>query len=346
MKKEYKAKEKNIKIREKQISTFFVIVAGCITLAVISIFSVTKGVSSIPVKSVVDAFMNFDSENKYHLILRDLRVPRLAASMLVGSALSVAGAIMQGTTRNPMADSGLMGINAGAGFSLSLSFAFMPQITYLQTIIFCFAGAALTSFLVNKISSSRSARDAYMNKILAGAAVGALFTSLSQGIAIMFEVSQDIMFWTVGCVSAAGWNQVIIMAPVIIASLIAACINAEKVTCLSLGEDVAVGLGLNIKLYQIAFSALVVLLAGISVSVVGAVGFVGLVIPHIARFIVGVDYRNIIPVSAVLGANLMVLADLAARTINPPAEAPVGALISMIGVPFFLYLERKRRRAA
>lgn len=324
---------------------YSVIVIGCMILAVLSVFSVTQGSVKIPLKSAIEAFIHFDPDNKYHLIIMDLRISRVIAGLLVGAALSVAGAIMQGITLNPMADSGLMGINAGAGFALALCFAFLPGITYMQTIGFCFLGAGFTAFLVNRITASPRQKDAHMNLILAGAAISALFTGLSQGIAILFKVSQDIMFWMVGGVSAASWKQVFIMAPVVLISLAIAFILSGKLTCMSLGEETAVGLGLNIKRYRRLFSVIVILLAGISVSVVGAVGFVGLVVPHIARFIVGVDYRHIIPVSAVLGANLMVAADLAARTVNPPAEMPIGALTALIGVPFFLYLARRQRRA-
>jgi len=181
--------------------------------------------------------------------------------------------------------------------------------------------------------------------ILAGVAVSAMLTAFSQGIALYFDVAQDIMFWTVGGVSASNWDQMIIMVPILSVGIILALMLSDKVSLLSFGEDVAKGLGLNTRSIYWLCSFLVVVLAGISVSIVGSIGFVGLVIPHMARYIVGVDYKRIVPATVVLGSLLMVGADLLSRTLNPPFETPLGALIAVLGVPYFLHLSRKERRA-
>jgi iron complex transport system permease protein len=215
----------------------------------------------------------------------------------------------------------------------------------MNLILFSFLGAALGAVLVNGVSSMRGGGATPMRLVLAGAAISAFLTALSQGIALYFGVAQSIMFWTVGGVSGATWEQVKIMAPWIAGALIGAAILSRSVSLLSFGEDVAKGLGLNTARIKALCSLIVLILAGAAVSVVGAVAFVGLFIPHFARFLVGVDYRRIIPTSAVLGALLMTLADLGARTINPPFETPVGVLTALVGVPFFLYLSRKQRRA-
>mgnify|MGYP000851682745 CR=1 FL=1 len=322
---------------------FVLILAGLGVLVALMAFSITRGVSDISALTAFEALFRFDPQNSHHLIVLDLRLPRVIASALVGAALAVAGAVMQGVTRNPLADSGLMGLNAGAGFALAVSFAFFPSLSYLQTILICFAGAALGAVMVMSVASLRRGGTAPMRMVLAGAAISALLTALSQGIALCFDVSQDIMFWTVGGVSAASWDQVAIMTPFILGALACAIAASRQISLMSLGEEVAKGLGANIKLINAFCSVIVVVLAGISVSVVGAVGFIGLIIPHITRFLVGVDYRLIVPVSAVLGSLLMVAADLGARTMNPPAEIPVGALIAITGVPFFLYLARNQR---
>ena len=178
---------------------------------------------------------------------------------------------------------------------------------------------------------------------LAGAAVSALLAALSQGIALYFDVAQDIMFWTVGGVAGSNWEQIRIMTPWILGALLGAIVLSRSISLLSLGE--AKGLGLNTAIVNVLCSVIVLILAGASVSVVGGVAFVGLIIPHLARFLVGVDYRWIIPSSAVLGALLMVAADLGARMLNPPFETPIGVLTALVGVPFFLYLSRKQRRA-
>jgi iron complex transport system permease protein len=175
--------------------------------------------------------------------------------------------------------------------------------------------------------------------------VSALLAALAQGIALYFDVARDIMFWTVGGVAGSTWEQVGIMAPWVLAALVGAIALSRSVSLLSLGEDVAKGLGLNTAAVNALCSLVVLVLAGAAVSVVGAVGFVGLIIPHLARYLVGVDYRWIIPSSAVMGALLMVAADLGARMLNPPFETPIGVLTALVGVPFFLYLARKQKRA-
>jgi iron complex transport system permease protein len=344
-------KTKSTQTKQKETSgrrawkAWVILVFGSGLLLMLIMFSITKGAAQIQLPTVWDALFNFDPQNLQHLAVVDLRLPRVIASALVGAAFAVAGAIMQGMTRNPLADPGLMGLNAGAGFALSLCFAFLPGIGYLPLILFSFLGAGLGTVLVNGIASIRRGGASPLRLVLAGAAVSALLVALSQGIAIYFNVAQDIMFWTVGGVAGSNWQQIQIMAPWIIGALLGAVMLSRSVSLLSLGEDVAKGLGLNTAIANVLCSIIVLVLAGASVSVVGAVGFVGLVIPHFARFLVGMDYRLIIPASAVLGALLVVLADLIARTLNPPFEAPLGAIISLVGVPFFLYLARKQRRA-
>lgn len=321
-----------------------IIVVGLFFLLMLIACGIACGASDISLGVVLDALLRFNHNNRQHLIIVELRLPRAIASALVGVALSVAGAIMQGITRNPMADSGLMGLNAGAGFALAICFALFPELTYMQRVMACFAGAAFGAIVVNGIASMRRGNTSFLRFVLAGVAVSALLTAFSQGIALMFDVSQDIMFWTVGGFCALTWKQIFIMTPCILGALICAVVIAPKLSLISLSDEVAMGLGLNIVRIHMLCSVIVVLLAGISVSVVGAVSFVGLIIPHIARFLVGVDYRLVIPTSAVLGSVLMVAADLGSRMINPPFELPIGSLIAVIGAPFFLYLARKERR--
>jgi iron complex transport system permease protein len=331
-------------IEKSRIGGFLILLStGFLVLAFV--FSITKGAADISLKTVWNAIFHFDPKETHHLIVRDLRLPRVIASILVGAALAVAGAVMQGVTRNPLADSGLMGLNAGAGFALSLCFAFFPELSYLRIIMFSFLGSGMGVVLVNGIAFSQRGAATPMRLVLAGAAVNALLAALSQGIALYFNVAQSIMFWTVGGVASSNWEQIGIMLPWILGALIGATVLSPAISLLSLGEDTAKGLGVNTAVVHILCALIVLVLAGVSVSVVGAVSFVGLIIPHIARFLVGVDYRRLIPFSAVLGALLLVLADLGARVLNPPFETPVGAVIALIGVPFFLYLARRQKGA-
>ncbi|MDR1405394.1 MAG: iron ABC transporter permease [Candidatus Methanoplasma sp.] len=325
--------------------TGMILSVGLLSLFFLMAFSITKGAVKIPLSAVWDAFFNFNGNDIQHLIVIDIRLPRAIASALVGAAFAVAGAIMQGTTRNPLADSGLMGLNAGAGFALAMCYAFLPGLSYMRIIIASFLGAALGAALVNGIASFRLGGSTPTRLVLAGAAVSMFLIALSQGIAIYFEVAQDVMFWTVGGVSGSTWEQVGLIAPVILIALALSVALSRSVSVLSLGEDVAKGLGANTALIGVFCSVIVLILAGTSVAVVGAVGFVGLVVPHFVRYLVGVDYRFIIPCSAVLGALLVVAADLFARNLNPPFETPLGATIALIGVPFFLHLARRQKRA-
>ncbi len=322
-----------------------IIFIGPAALFLLMSFSITKGAARISIDAVWDAFFNFNPDNTQHLIIVDLRLPRVIASALVGSAFAVSGSIMQGTTGNPLADSGLMGLNAGAGFALSICFAFFPGMRYIKVILFSFGGAAFGAVMVNGAASMRKGGASPMRLVLAGAAVSSLLAALSQGIAIYFNVGQNVMFWTAGGVAGSNWEQIRIMFPWVAGALLGAIALSRSISLLSLGEETAKGLGLNMPAVNILCSLIVLVLAGSAVSVVGPVGFVGLIIPHLVRFLVGVDYRWVIPSSAVLGAMLVVLADLCARSLNPPFETPIGAVISLVGVPFFLYLARKQRRA-
>lgn len=320
------------------------VIPGGLFLLVISIaLSLTQGVSPIPLSAVWDALLHFNPESIQHLIIHDLRLPRVLASALVGAAFAVAGAVMQGITQNPMADSGLMGLNAGSSFVLALCFAFYPGLSYILIILYSFLGAAVSSGLVYGISSLQKGGSTPMRLVLAGIAVSALFTALSHGIAIYFGVAQDIMFWMVGGVAGTTWQQLYILFPCIAVALIFALLLSPSISLLSLGEEVAQGLGLRTTIVKLTANLVVLMLAGASVSVVGAVGLVGLIIPHLARYLVGANYVWIIPASAVLGSLLLVLADLGARMLNPPFETPIGALIAFIGIPFFLYLARKQK---
>jgi iron complex transport system permease protein len=224
------------------------ITSGMIVLILLLCFSITQGTANISMDTVVDAFTHFDSRNPQHLMIIDLRLPRVLISGLIGAALAVAGAIMQGTTRNPMADSGLMGINAGAGFAIALCFAFMPGISYGMMIVFAFLGAALGALLINGIAASHKGGRSPMGLVLAGAAVSTLLTALSQGIALSFHVGRDVLFWTVGGVASVTWQQFYILAPVVSAALAGAFLLSPYVSILNMGEDVATGLGLNTTL--------------------------------------------------------------------------------------------------
>ncbi|MDD9266117.1 FecCD family ABC transporter permease [Paenibacillus sp. GCM10023248] len=332
------------KLRSRPLVATLIIFGGLAALLLGLAVSVSVGAADIKLATVWEAVFRFNPELTQHQIIQELRLPRALAGALVGVGFAVSGAIMQGMTRNPLADPGLLGINAGAGFVLALCFAFFPGLPFRYLILFSFVGAAIGTGLVYGISSIAKGGLSPVRLALAGAAVSALLVALSEGIALYFHISQDLAFWYAGGVAGTKWLQVKIVWPWIVAGVIGALMLSRSITVLSLGDEIAAGLGQRTGWVKLAGMLLSLVLAGTSVSAVGAVGFVGLVIPHVARALVGVDYRWIIPCSAVLGALLMVTADIGARLINPPFETPIGALIALIGVPFFLYLARQERR--
>ncbi|WP_339319767.1 iron ABC transporter permease [Paenibacillus sp. FSL R10-2734] len=321
------------------------ILVGGLALLVLGIaVSVSFGAADIKLSVVWSAVFNFNPEIMDHQIIRELRLPRVLGGAMIGASFAVAGAIMQGMTRNPLADSGLMGINSGAGFALALCFAFFPNLSFMYLILYSFLGAGVGAGVVYGIGSLAKGGLTPARLVLAGAAFSALLSALSEGVALYFHIGQDLAFWYAGGVAGTKWIQLKIMFPWIGAALLGAMVISRSITMLSLGDDVAKGLGQRTGLVKLAGALIVLVLAGSSVAVVGAVGFIGLIIPHLTRFFVGVDYRWIIPCSAILGSLLAVFADLTARMINPPNETPLGAIIALIGVPFFLYLARKERR--
>ena len=234
-----------------------------------------------------------------------------------------------------------MGITDGAAFSLAIIYSFIPTMAYSGMMFWSFIGAGLGSMLVFGIGSLARGGLTPVKLALAGIAVGALLRSLSSGIAIYNGVAQQMSFWYAGGLAGSKWLSLQLLAPVGLVGLLVAFVLGYSLTLLNLGDDVAKGLGQRTFMIKAFCMIVLMVLTGAAVSVAGAVGFIGLVIPHITRFLVGADYRFIIPCAAILGALLLVIADIGARMINPPFETPVGAITAAIGVPFFLYLARK-----
>ncbi|ATI53701.1 MULTISPECIES: iron ABC transporter permease [Bacillus cereus group] len=307
-----------------------------------SIFlAVAFGAKDIHLQTVWTAVFDYNPKLTQHQIIYELRLPRVIGAAIVGAAFAVAGAVMQGVTRNPLADAGVLGINTGAMFVVALSFAFFPHMPYSYLMIVSFIGAVLSTVLIFIIGSATSGGLTPMRLTIAGAVMAALLHSLSSGVAIYYDLSQDLAFWYAGGVAGVKWEHLKFLVPIILITIVFATILGRSISLISMGDDVATNLGVKTNRTRILGMIIVVILAGVSVSAVGSIGFVGLVIPHIARKLVGVNYRLIIPMSAFLGAMLLVVADLGARTVNPPKELAIGIMVALVGVPFFLYIARK-----
>ncbi|GIL09338.1 MAG: siderophore ABC transporter permease [Chloroflexota bacterium] len=314
----------------------------CALLLVLGVlWSITLGAAEIDPQVVYAALFNYDSANFNHLIIQTVRLPRVLAGIIVGAALAVAGAIMQGLTRNPLADGGLLGINSGAAFAVVLAVFLLGNPPLSVYAIFGFIGAGLAAALVYALGSLGRGGATPLKLTLAGVILSAFLTAFTTAILIHDQETLDkIRFWTAGSLAGRDMPLLLNAAPYMLAGLVGALILSRQITTISLGEDIAKGLGQSTIRVK-AFAAIaIVLLNGGAVALAGPIGFVGLVVPHLVRFIVGVDYRWIIPYSALLGALLVTVADVGARIVIRPQELPVGVVMAIIGAPFFIWLAR------
>jgi iron complex transport system permease protein len=314
----------------------------CVVLLVISLlWSITLGAADITPKVVYTALFNFDETNFDHLIIQTVRLPRVLAGVVVGAALAVAGAIMQGLTRNPLADSGILGINSGAAFAVVLAVFLLGNPPLSVYALFGFIGAGTAAALVYFLGSVGRGGATPLKLTLAGVILSAFISSFTTAILISDQETLDkIRFWTAGSLAGREMPLLTQTVPYIFVGLAGALLISRQITTISLGDDVAKGLGQNTVWVKGIAALIVVLLAGGAVALAGPIGFVGLVVPHVVRFIVGVDYRWVIPYSALLGAMLVTIADVGARIIIRPQELPVGVMMAFVGAPFFIWLAR------
>jgi iron complex transport system permease protein len=330
-------KQKRIPFGYKFILSIFVFVGMFVIAMVI-------GAANITFQDVYLAIFSGKDGDKISII-REIRLPREIAAMAVGAALSVAGAIMQGITRNPLADPGLLGLTAGANAALAITIAFLPSANYFVITITCFIGAAVGTMIVFGIGAIRKGGFSPLRIVLAGAAVSAFLYAIAEGIGIFFKISKNVSMWTAGGMIGTSWGQLKIIVPFIIAGMIISLFLSRQLTILSLNEEVAVGLGQKTTQIKIILFFAIILLAGASVALVGNMAFIGLMVPHVVRAMVGTDYRYILPMSAIVGATFMLFADTLGRTIHAPYETPVAAIVATIGLPFFLVIVRKGGKA-
>ncbi|WP_331680282.1 iron ABC transporter permease [Intestinibacter sp.] len=326
-------------------NSYVLIVLGLMLLTLGIFISVSIGAKDISFSNMIDSLFtnNNDIESK---IIRDVRIPRALAGALVGGFLAVSGAIMQGITRNPIAEPSVIGITQGATFMVAVALVLQqinPNIVIggFSLMIFAFLGGGISGLFVYFLSSRSIGKVDPVKLTLAGTALGTLLISLATGACMYFNLSQQLSFWICGGFIGVKWQGVKLLLIVGVIGISLAMILSKKITILSLGEEVAIGLGENTNHTRLIALIIVILLTGASVSVAGNIIFVGLIIPQIVKKIVGVDYKYIIPCSFVMGAVLLVYSDVFSRLINPPYETPIGSLTALLGVPVFIYLIRK-----
>ncbi|WP_256380966.1 iron ABC transporter permease [Corynebacterium sp. HMSC071B10] len=274
-------------------------------------------------------------------IIAQLRVPRTLLGLLVGAALGTAGALLQGHTRNPLADTNLLGVGPGAALAVAAAISFHGSMTVLGTVGVGFLGAILAVALVFALSM-RSLGSSPIMVVLGGSALGAVCSALTSGIVLTNTQSlNEMRFWTAGAIAGRDMQVVAVLAPVMLLGLVLAFGTAHQVNLLNLGDDVASALGVRVNIARAVGIIVVALLTGAAVAGAGPIGFVGLVVPHLVRAFTGPDYRWVLPCSALAGASLLLLADVIGRIIARPGELQVGITLAFVGAPFALYLLRK-----
>lgn len=328
------------------INKLILAVGSLAILIILFILSLMIGSSWVSLATVIDYLFQYSTTVKEHIILHILRMPRAIAVMLIGANLSIAGCIMQALTRNPLASPSIFGINAGASFMIVLCTIVLPAVNGWILAGAGFAGGWITVMIVLIMSIAIRGGKVEVRMALIGVVIQALLSSFTQGLLIFNEESASkIVFWLAGSAAGVKWDEIRLLAIVSTIGLGIAIGLSRSLSLISLGEDIARGLGQKIWTVRVVGSVSVILLAGISVSVVGPIGFVGLIVPHITRYLLGTDYRLLIPFAGLFGAILLTLADIGSRFVNFPAETPVGILTALIGAPYFVYLARRQSRS-
>lgn len=306
------------------------------------VISLLYGVKHIDFAAIQGALLNFNPDNIDQQIIMSSRLPRAVGTVCIGAALAISGTLMQGITRNDLADPGIMGISDGSILAVTLSMILLPGAAGWERMLFSFAGSAFGAGIVFGIGSLVPRGLSPVRLAILGTIIGTFLSSLGLALAVYFQISQDISFWYHARLHQLQPDALQWALPFFIIGILVALWVARSVTVVSLGEEVAISLGQRIIVVKLAAAVAVMLLTGSAVALAGKIAFVGLIIPHITRFLTGADYKWIVPCSGVLGAVFLTFADVASRFFNHPFETPVDVISSLVGVPFFLYLARKR----
>lgn len=332
------------------------IVVLAAALVVVALLSLATGASDASAWDVLTGWLFSGEETALSLrdriIVYDIRLPRVVLGIMIGASLAVSGAVMQGLFRNPLADPGLVGVSAGAGLgaitvivlgSTVLGAVVAPLGIYALPLA-AFCGGLATTMLLYRVAT-RQGRTSIATMLLAGIALGAMAGAFS-GVLIFIADDQQLRtltFWGLGSLAGATWTKIAAAGPIIVVALAAAPFLARALNALALGEATAHHLGVPVQRFKNIAIVAVAAATGASVAVSGGIGFVGIVVPHLLRLLIGPDHRYLLPASALLGASLLLLADAVSRTIVSPAELPIGIVTAAVGAPFFLWILLRRR---
>lgn len=315
------------------------LVAGALALVLGVLVDTNVGIVDMDLGQVWRA-LTFDDGSQSRIIIWELRFPRALVAALVGANLAVAGAVMQALTRNPLASPSLTGVSAGAGLAVVASLVLFPARPLGLTPLIAFAGGMVGGAVVFTLATRSVVTPVRL--ALAGFATASLLLAMTTGLLLLsHETVGTVYFWLAGGVAGRGWQHVEVILPWMVGGISLAFLMSRQLNILLLGEDVARGLGISTARTRLVLIVVAIFLTGAAVGVAGPIGFVGLIAPHVARFLVGTDHYRIIPLAALFGAALVVWADVAARNVQRPLEIPVGILIALLGGPFFLFLARR-----
>lgn len=295
------------------------------------------------ISSIKSLFISESEKTILDHIVLDIRLPRALIAILCGAALAGAGAVMQAITNNPLASPGILGINSGAALGMAIVTTTAPWFGIFGVSMAALIGGTFTWFIVMIIGKSTKFGNEKTRLVLAGVAISALCAALTKAIVILEEdQASAIMVWLAGTFADSSWDDLYYLFPYIFIGILATIIISPKLNLLLLGDEYATSLGINPRKYQIIGSIIVLIIVCGVISTIGSLGFVSLLIPHMARLIIGRDHKKFIPTAMLLGACFVLLADVLSRAIIFPLETPAGAILALIGAPFFIYLVRKK----
>jgi iron complex transport system permease protein len=319
------------------------LVVALAVLAVALFLSVVVGTRGIGIGEVWGyLFANDGSENAY--IVRELRLPRTTLGLVVGIALGVSGALIQALTRNPLADPGILGVNAGAGFAVAIGVGFFGVTTINGYLWFAFVGAIVVTVIVYVLGSAGAGAATPVRLTLVGVALGAVLGGFTGTIALLNPDNfEKLRNWGVGSLAGRGWDVVAAVAPFILIGVAIAILCTGALNAIALGDDLARTLGANVALVRVFVIIAVTLLAGAATAAAGPIAFVGLMIPHIARWFIGPDQRWIMAYTIVCAPVLLVLSDVVGRIISAPIELEAGIVTAFVGAPVLILLARRRK---
>jgi len=313
-----------------------------LALVVLCVASVTIGVRDVALPDIVAALGGSTETIGQAAVYK--RIPRTLIALLAGAALGVAGTVMQGVTRNPLADPSILGVNAGAAFAVVIGisvFGMALSYTYVWTAIL---GAAVTAVFVYLVGSLGPGRATPLKLALAGMATSVALASLINALVLgRNDIAGGVRSWMVGGVGGMTFDRIWLVLPFVVVGLALSLLSARALNALALGDELAAGLGESVVLARGVSSLGAVMLCGAVTAVCGPIGFVGLAVPHVCRMLVGVDHRWLLPLSGVAGAALLIAADVLGRVVARPSELDVGVITAVVGAPIFIWIARQRK---